>query len=455
MYVLRPYQSRAFAYTLRVQHPALFIDPRMGKTLITLRRCKTYCKMDRGLITAPFSAWEGWGKELKAEGFGAPVLLEGSRKARLGALRGPGRWFLINWEGFRVLPEIGFEDWDVSIADESTYIKNPAAHVSNFYAKYFRNVAHRWVLSGSPDTESTLDYFTQLNFLDPNILGCGNFYVFRHKYCEPDPINAHKWVLTEEGKAFVEERLAHYCFFLTRADEGVGSIKQYMKREVSFDSATAKIYDTLEREFLIEFEGLDVEDKTVFAGARFAWMRRLCGGIYKYELIWAGKIRALFQLLDDRYYGQKVIIWCHFVDEIDFIANEMTQRGRTSVTISGKITNKKERQRRRQAFNDGPIQYYIAQPECVKFGNDLSSARAMIFYSTPSGGLTRIQAEDRIISVGKTEPVPIWDLIVPGSVEEDQRLALFRKESRADATDRSVKRIQEKFRADKEALTLS
>jgi len=175
-------------------------------------------------------------------------------------------------------------------------------------------------------------------------------------------------------------------------------------------------------------------------------MRRLCGGIYKYELIWPGKIEALFQLISDRYVGKKLIIWCNFTDEIDYLQNYLMQNGLTCTTVSGKITNKKERERRRISFNDGPIQYFIAQPECFKFGTDLSGAAAMVFFSTPPGGLTRTQAEDRIIKIGKGGAVTIWDLVVKNTVEEDLLDGLIRKENHANTTHAAIKKIQERHR---------
>lgn len=70
--VFYPHQSEGFAYTLQEEHPALFMEMRLGKTLVTVRRCKTYktwCGSGTmNLVVAPNSALPSWEKEARGEG---------------------------------------------------------------------------------------------------------------------------------------------------------------------------------------------------------------------------------------------------------------------------------------------------------------------------------------------------------------------------------------------------
>ena len=59
---LRPYQVDALKYA-SIQHPALFIEMRLGKTLITIRRIKRYPDCNKVLVVAPYSALNSWKKD--------------------------------------------------------------------------------------------------------------------------------------------------------------------------------------------------------------------------------------------------------------------------------------------------------------------------------------------------------------------------------------------------------
>jgi hypothetical protein len=105
-----PHQRDALRYSCRVDHPALFMEMRLGKTLPTIRRLLMYqprrCS-SRFLIVAPNSALGSWERELLCEGEDDVVFLQGTRAERLELLGSGARWNLINREGWRALPEIG------------------------------------------------------------------------------------------------------------------------------------------------------------------------------------------------------------------------------------------------------------------------------------------------------------------------------------------------------------
>ena len=79
---LREYQQKCFRFTSTLQHFALFLEMRLGKTIIAIRRIKTY-QAEKILIVCPLSAFYGWVEELKKEKQEAPIELTGTRKKRL------------------------------------------------------------------------------------------------------------------------------------------------------------------------------------------------------------------------------------------------------------------------------------------------------------------------------------------------------------------------------------
>ena len=79
---LRLYQKQALSYINRVKHPALFLEMRLGKTLIVVRWIKSHPEIKTILVVSPYSAFYGWKRELRLEGEPVPIELTGTWEQR-------------------------------------------------------------------------------------------------------------------------------------------------------------------------------------------------------------------------------------------------------------------------------------------------------------------------------------------------------------------------------------
>lgn len=428
---LRPYQKKIFRYTLQVKHPALFVEMRLGKTLITIRRIELYTGCHKVLIVAPYSAFNSWRNELQSECGACPVELIGTTKDRekiFNETIDKFKWFLFNKEGFLHFQSIHKYKWNVTILDESTFIKSPTSKVSKYYTENFRNVDHRWILTGLPDPESELDYFQQLKFLDPNILGIKNYYQFKFKYFAVSEFGCD---ITNAGKKFLTSRLAQHCYFLSRKQAGMYMEKIYIQRKIKMPPKIKKIYTKIAKEFILEVD--EYIRLTKYAGAKFAWLRQLCCGVTYIndtdkELIWDGKLQLLQELYQGELKKTPLVIWCHFVLDIESIYKRFHKKVRIGI-IRGKVS-KRKRDMLVSKFQKGLLDWLLIQPVCMEFGEDLSITSTCIYYSTPTGLKTRAQTEDRIIDVTKKEPRLIIDFVIESSVEVSLIRSLHKKEKR-------------------------
>lgn len=324
---------------------------RLGKTLVAIRACKLK-NFNSILIVCPYSAFRAWKKELYKEGEGAPIELTGTRKQRLNKLFNNwplSQWYIINKEGFLSAYEINKLPWDVVILDESTFIKTPKSQVSRFFVNNFRNVKQRWILTGTPAPEGELDYFQQLKFINPEILPFKNFWIFRHKYFE---LKEYKWELTEKGKRYLSQRLAKYCYFLTRKQAGIGNIKIYEQRNIKMPAKIKEVYATLKREFI-----LDIGDEfkfTKYATTKWIWLRRLMGGYFNGKFYWDGKCRALEELYFSELKHEPLIIWCSFREDIQMLKTYFGNRIKIGI-IHGDV-KLEDRDKIVDAFNAEQIQ---------------------------------------------------------------------------------------------------
>ena len=408
------YQKEALKYTFKTDSPALFMDMRLGKSVVYVFRSRSY--KGRNLIVCPISAFLGWTELLPDH-----VILYGSRTERLDKLRETHKYYIINWDGFRIIPEIASLNWNSIVLDESTQIKSPTSSTSKFFCRFFRNVKYKWILSGTPDLEDPMDLIQQLNF----IYDFHNYYTFRQKYCYPSG-SFLDFKPNTQGQYKLAKGLAG-CFVKKRHEVNFLCTKIYQKKVLILPDRIRKIYDTCEEEFILEYK--DYSLKTLYSAQRAIWLRLLSSGILQtakdpnlHKLVWKTKIDALVELLNT--IQEQVIVWTTFRIEFEYLQKAITDaafiNGSTPVKARADIIKN---------FNLGKFKRLVAQPECFKFGADFSKASCMIYFSQPNSAITRSQTEDRVVHLNKKNPVLIMDLLVKDTVDEDIHSAHNKKQA--------------------------
>ncbi len=432
-----PHQKDAFRYTLEFRHPALFMEMRLGKTLVTIRRINLYKPMDsdhglRILIVAPNSALGSWMDELKLEKESDVALLLGEKKKRVELLRQDCKWNLINKEGYSVIPMIRRINWDAVVIDESTFIRNVhKVKVTNFFLNNFRDCPHRWILTGTPNPESDMEFWSQFAFLDGEAFGSKDFWSFRANNFEPDQYG--HIVSPKAGAAkFIERCVGRRAFLQRRKDVGLDKEKIRIKRIVKLPKDLRRQYELMEDDF--EFQRADGGYTTTkYSITKHNWLRQLCGGFLDKELVWKGKINSVKELLKTELKRDFVIIWAWYRHEIEALSEAFRAAGIEVSTLMGGMTPKNRLKRVKQ-FQDGKIRVFIIQPETGKMGMDLSLADTAIYYSEPEGQETSKQTEDRILALSKDGPLQFIYMQVEDSVDQDIREAQCMKSLRTSYT---------------------
>jgi SNF2 family DNA or RNA helicase len=432
---MRPCQSQAFKYTLTRDASALFLEMRLGKTLVTIRSVD-FKEAYPCLVVAPLSAFYGWISELHEEGFDDSdiVVVTGTnsdkRYAKLaeGIERG-ARWFLINKEGHRAVPEIADLNWCCLVLDESPFIKSPSTQVTKFYLRYFSEVPQRYILTGTPAPESILDYYTQLCFLDPDTFPDRDYWQWRFRLFK---VTGYQWHCTRSGHAEIQKALAERCFFMTRKQAGYTEEFTVVRRTLSLPPKYRKLYRTIEEEFVVDDEDLELR-MTKWATTRHIWLRQLCGGHVDGELVYDGKVKEVMYLAGGELRGQRLVIWANFTAEIDSLYARLSGKyGKQKVAyIDGRV-KLRDRMQIQDGFRKGDIPYVICQPECAKHGVDFSAASVAIFYSVPQGYDAYRQPRDRVVKIGKHDNLFVIFLVVEdegGTVDEDAVESINAKEN--------------------------
>jgi superfamily II DNA or RNA helicase len=368
-----------------------------------------------------------------------PIELVGNAEERLETFRSiktytDGRlWVLINREGHRVLPQIAKVKWDAVILDESHCIKNPKASITHFFCKNFRDVKHRFCLSGTPAPENDIEYFQQMKFLDRSVFGIENYWEFRNRFTK---VINYKPFFTKEGRRFLVTRLSSHCFFLKRRDVGLQNKIVYEKRIVQLPKKIRKLYESIIATWSYTHGGF--VNETIHAMTVYIWLRRLLGGFIEDDFVNPIKLDELKDILSGELAKDQVIIVAKYRQEVEKLARVFRKEATYiygGMPLHVRSVNEK-------AFRSGRKRLIVIQPDAVKLGTNLSNCDTMIFYSTPEGYEARSQVEARQEDVDNLKVKLIIDLIVERTYDVDIYKSVRAKKSAQDIKHEIFARLQ-------------
>ena len=429
---LRPHQQFAFERFAGSESMPLLMEMRLGKTLVAIRWAELV--KGRVLVICPLTPMVGWIEELECEGLGTSVWRNGEWSGW-----SDSRWHLCTYAALARNPEIAREDWDVVILDESTQIKNPKAKATKLALRHLVDARRRAVLTGCIDPEDLTNVWTQMAFCyGGKWMGHSNFWKWRqhHQYRA-----GFDWIWKPGREKKTREQLALDAYVLTRKAANLGNVKVYSKREREMDPECKRLHEKIVTEWASEFR----EAKHSVSIA--TWLHRVSGGHTPEDKeLPCWKIDEIISLVTGELASEQFVVWFAYSLEMRRVYRALKAAGVPTYFVQG-ATPLEQRIARRKAFERGERRGMLMQGNCGKFGYDLSAASVSIYYSNVWSGETRRQSEDRIESIGKSEPLLIIDLVSTGSVDADVLDSLASKIESSDETARLILDRQAKTRS--------
>jgi non-specific serine/threonine protein kinase len=427
--IFKQHQTNVFKWAIKKKNVALFLEMRLGKTLFAIRIVK-FWNCQSVLIVCPYSCIQSWQDEIENEKLRF-ITITGNKKLDDIQLyfNAPYQFFIINKELYEKY-DYSIYQWDCVIIDESTIIANPQANITKYFLKpIWQKAQHRIILTGTPSPENALQYYCQLKFLDVSLMPYLNYWEFRLKCF--DPTYNHGYQINKLGKEVLTKALQKCAYFLNRKQCNLGGEKIYEKRYCQMPLEIRAKYNQVLDTFTID------DKKTIFATQKFIWLRKLCGGFTDEGFINRFKTLELQSILQSELQNNQVIIWANYIQEIKTI---WAHYDRECKIITGNVPMT-ERSIIIEEFRKKKFRLLIAQPENLKFGENLSCCDTMIYFSRPLGLLTNQQTEDRNIHIEKNSSTLIIDLITEDSIEEDIYNSIKAKEQQSQMMQRILKRI--------------
>ena len=394
----------------------------------------------------------------------------------------PFPWFITNYECLTANNiTLHKQPWDAIILDESTKIMNPSTRISNLLCDpknfplsspsyYFQStflssdpsipskLQLRACLAGKPNPESDLNFFQQFKFLYGGMGKIKNYWEFRKAFFRTGTQRRSSKYIPKVGTTRAIARyLERNAYILTRKQLGNELPSTYEKRFVELPPHFRRIYDEFEKNWYSDFlhqllkDGLQGQSpaqlETKFATVAQNYLHQLACGFPKKGISSPHKINEVIKLLQGELKGEKVVIWCRYLNDIAALKNKINnlwlkdklptqatilKGGMTTADVEYSLKKFRLTEKMESDCSILPANYMICQVNKASMGMDLSAANTQIFFSRSWSHLVNEQAKDRLIHPAKSETqqgILTLDIIAENTVDEDLYHALLEKKA--------------------------
>ena len=456
------HQRKAFMLSAQKKVYALLMDMGTGKTKVcldTIGHLFEKQEIDFSLIVAPKGVIANWLGEIETHlpdriereiVLWKPSLTKKFRE-ELKDLSSPSsgklKFLLMNVESFSSKKGVGVAEYFIKnfkvfmAIDESTTIKNRQAKRTKSISKLGLGARYRRILTGSPVTRSPLDLYSQMNFLDEDILGFNSFYAFQGRFAviQRRTMGAHSFnhIVGFRRLDELTEVLEKHSFRVRKEDCLDLPDKVYMRREIELTKEQKRAYEQMKHFALARLQSGELSTTKNVLTQLMRLQQICCGNLTDdagvIHSLPSNRINALLDICDE--IQGKVIIWATWTRDIRSIAEALRDRFSVQAvaTLHGE-TPDSERQKVVESFQDrqSELRFIVGHPKTGGYGLTLTAATTVIYYSNSYDLELRIQSEDRAHRIGQTCKVTYIDLISPKTVDEKIVRALRNKINIAD-----------------------
>jgi SNF2 family DNA or RNA helicase len=382
----------------------------------------------------------------------------------------PLRILTMNWEALQ--SKRGYEYAEkfcssfskvMIVCDESDAIKNPKAARTKALFKLKPFSKYRRIMTGTMINNSPFDAFTQLSFLDEEILGTNSFYSFKAEYAdmlqENDPLlRSIRTKFSSNGMFYgvpqivaknkdgtpiyknldkLNEIIKKSCYRVTKKECLDLPEKIYKNIFFELTKEQSEIYKQAKEECRLVFESETAIFNKLVA---FGKLSQITSGYYSHPMSndpiriqgETPKIDLLIEnVLKVLGNNEKIIIWAKYRIEIEDIFVKLKEHRIRVVQYHGGVTD----DMRRRAicdFEKGDAQVFLGNPQAAGIGITLVSASHVIYFSNSFSLRNRLQSEDRAHRIGQTKNVTYLNIAAKDTIDEDIIKSLMNKKTISD-----------------------
>ncbi|HEY1046840.1 MAG TPA: DEAD/DEAH box helicase, partial [Bacteroidia bacterium] len=308
--------------------------------------------------------------------------------------------------------------FDTIVLDESQAIKNPSSQTAISVNQL--KSAHKIAMTGTPVENSITDLWSQINFLNPGILG--NFNFFTRKFVnsiEKDKNEEDTVRLKSIVKPFILRRTKEqvaidlpdktekivYCEMNDEQKQKYESIKSGFRNELlnAISEQGYKKSNMLILNGLIKLR--QIANHPILADSEYL------GGSGKFEQI----IASMHNVIDS---GHKVLIFSQFVQHLTLLKNYLDGKSIPYLYIAGNVPAAERKQLVDRFQNTEGAQIFLISLKAGGTGLNLTAADYVFLLDPWWNPAVERQAMDRSHRIGQDKPVFVYKFITRDTIEE-------------------------------------
>jgi len=310
------------------------------------------------------------------------------------------------------LQEIHF---DYAILDESHAIRNATG--KTFRALKKIQASNRLCITGTPVQNTTMDLWSQFQFLNPGLLG--NQKEFKNRWVKP---------IEQNGDSTAEKMLHRMVvpFILRRTKSQVASDLPPLttvRVDCDMPADQQKVYEKYRQSYhqlihkSLDEQGLQKSRFTVLEGLTRLRQISCSPTLIEGETGKSAKILRFVELAEELISeGHRALVFSQFVGFLKEIEAEVRQRGWDYEYLDGQTGNRQERVDRFQ--EDSSKKLFLISLKAGGEGLNLTSADYVFIMDPWWNPAAERQAMDRTHRIGQKEQVFVYRFVSPGTVEE-------------------------------------
>lgn len=433
------YQRRAVRHLLDHRSAALWLDMGLGKSVITLTAVSELLgclEAARVLVIAPKSvAMNIWSDEAaKWEHLSelTVAVAVGTERTRRKAVEGGADITVINRENTVWLEaNYGGARWpfDTVVLDEASSFKNPTSQRFKALRRLRPYIRRIYELTGTPSPNGLMDLWAQMWLLDGGERLGRTLTAYRTRWFRPGHGSGHvvyEWRPNKGAADEITGRVSDLCLSMS-ADEYLRLPPMIViDTAARLDARTMRDYKAFEKDCLMELDGQTVTAQQA-AALTVKLQQFTGGGMYDteggYHRIHDAKVEALRDLVEAAD-GSPVLVFYGFTGERDMITEELSGYGPVAFRGEPDILRR---------WNAGGIRVLLCHPASVAYGLNMQRGGHIIVWYTATWNLELYQqANARLHRQGQGEPVRVYRISAPGTVDTDVLGALDGKRTLQD-----------------------
>ena len=436
-----PYQRAGIAYALGKDAVLIGDEMGLGKTIQALGVINSTPKAKNILIIVPASLRLNWQREAEKWLVNKDLTIgiaKGSNYPNTDIV-------IINYD---ILTKhsvaLRERNWDVLIADEAHYLKNPKAQRTKQVFGDWRYKTKEWktnplkakrriLLTGTPIVNRPIELWGLANYLAPAEFN--NFMSYANRYANAQH-NGWGWDFTGAANLDELQEKLRTRFLVRRLKADVLTDLPAKRRQIIElpSNGASKAIEAEQKSWTSHEEQLAMlrtaveqakvsDDPTIYDEAvaalregttiAFADMART-----RHETALAKVSYVSDHIADAIDNGGKVIVFAHHLDVIASLKDDISDRGIGVVSLTGS-DSMEDRQDAVDAFqNDDEIKVFIGNIRAAGVGITLTASSHVIFAELDWVPASLSQAEDRAHRIGQTDSVLVQHLVLEGSLDQ-------------------------------------